>query len=224
MAKVELTPLRAWDDFYPGPDRFAKPDGKDLAKWNNRVVNNLLYYQTNYLALAVGVFLVVGPNPSVIPTSPSSAACFQPSDDVVAMVTCVQSAVEFLNPLGMFTAMAVVSAVFLASVWAAENRSVISNFKRNNPTAFVIAVMVTSYMLISMLGSVMVFMTAITLPLALIFAHASFRLRNMKNKLENKMEGAGLKRSPMGILLEALGQQEENFLKIQGLLEGKLKE
>lgn len=57
-----------------------------------------------------------------------------------------------------------------------------------------------------------------------IFAHASFRLRNMKNKLENKIEGAGLKRSPMGILLEALGQQEESFQKIHSFLEGKLKE
>ncbi len=46
----------------------------------------------------------------------------------------------------------------------------------------------------------------------------------MKNKLENKIEGAGLKRSPMGILLEALGQQEENLQKIQSFLEGKLRE
>lgn len=46
----------------------------------------------------------------------------------------------------------------------------------------------------------------------------------MKNKLENQIEGAGLRRSPMGILLEALGQQEEGFQKIQSLLEGKLKE
>ncbi|XP_026163295.1 ADP-ribosylation factor-like 6 interacting protein 5a [Mastacembelus armatus] len=190
MAKVELTPLRPWDDFFPGLDRFAKPDVKDLAKWNNRVVNNLLYYQTNYMVLAVAVFLTVG----------------------------------FLNPVGMFTAMAVVSLVFMGSVWAGENRAVINNFKKQNPTAFVIAVMVASYILISMLGSVMVFMSAIMLPLILIFAHASCRLRNMKNKLENKIEGAGLKRSPMGVLLEALGQQEDNFQKIQTFLEGKLKE
>lgn len=60
MATVELTPLRPWEDFFPGSERFAKPDGRDLAKWNNRVVNNLLYYQTNYLGLAIAVFLVVG--------------------------------------------------------------------------------------------------------------------------------------------------------------------
>ncbi|XP_022043410.1 ADP-ribosylation factor-like 6 interacting protein 5a [Acanthochromis polyacanthus] len=190
MAKVELTPLRSWGDFFPGSERFGKPDVKDSAKWGNRVISNLLYYQTNYLAVAVAVFLIVG----------------------------------FLNPLGMFTAMTVVSGIFLGSVWAGENRTAISSFKRQNPTAFVIIVMVASYILISMLGSVMVFTSAITLPLALIFAHASFRLRNMKNKLENKMEFAGLKRSPMGILLEALDQQEENLQKIQGFLEGKRKE
>lgn len=59
-AKMELAPLRPWDDFYPGTDRFAKPDFGDLTKWNNRVISNLLYYQTNYFAVAVVVFVVVG--------------------------------------------------------------------------------------------------------------------------------------------------------------------
>lgn len=72
---------------------------------------------------------------------------------------------RFMNPVGMFTAMAVVSLVFLGSVWAGENRAVINNFKRQNPTAFVLVIMVASYMLVSLLGSVMVFMSAITLPL-----------------------------------------------------------
>lgn len=60
MAKVELAPFRPWDDFFPGSERFAKPDIRDLPKWNNRVVSNLLYYQTNYMAMAVIVFLIVG--------------------------------------------------------------------------------------------------------------------------------------------------------------------
>ncbi|KAM9813578.1 ADP-ribosylation factor-like 6 interacting protein 5a [Neosynchiropus ocellatus] len=190
MAKVEITPLRTWDDFFPGSERFGKPDVKDLAKWSNRVISNLLYYQTNYLAVAILLFLVVG----------------------------------FTNPLGMFTALAGVSGVIWGSVWISENRNALSDFKRKNPTAFVIVVVVASYVFISLLGCVTVFITAITLPLTLIFLHASLRLRNMKNKLENKMECAGLKRSPMGMLLEALDQQEENFQKIQSVLEGKPKE
>lgn len=190
MAKVELTPLRSWDDFFPGSDRFGKPDVKDMARWSNRVVSNLLYYQTNYLVVAVAVFLIMG----------------------------------FMNPLGMFTALAVVSGAVLSSVWAGDNRNVLSNFRRQNPGAFLIAVVVASCFLIFMLGSVMVLVWAVTLPLALILAHASFRLRNMKNKLGNTIECAGLKRSPMGILLEALDQQEENFQKMQNFVEGKLKE
>lgn len=161
-----------------------------MARWENRVVSNLLYYQTNYLLLSVAVFLIVG----------------------------------FLNPLGMFTALAVVTAVFLGSLWAGDNKAAINNFKRKNPTTFMVVVMAASYFVLSLLGSVTVFMTAVTLPFILIFAHASYRLRNMKNKLENKMELAGLKRSPMGLLLEALGQQEDKIQMMQNFLESKLKE
>ncbi|XP_056315107.1 ADP-ribosylation factor-like 6 interacting protein 5a [Danio aesculapii] len=190
MAKVEIAPLRGWGDFYPGSDRFGKPDTRDLAKWNNRVVSNLLYYQTNYLVVAILVFLVVG----------------------------------FLNPVSMFTGAVVVASVFIGSVWAGENKTFIKKFKKENPSLFVFLVMVVSYFLMSLFGGVMVFLLGIKLPLLLIFAHASLRLRNIKNKLENRMESAGLKKSPMGIILEALGQQEENFNKIQDFLESKLKE
>uniref|UniRef100_A0A674CRJ2 PRA1 family protein n=2 Tax=Salmo trutta TaxID=8032 RepID=A0A674CRJ2_SALTR len=188
MARMELAPLRPWDDFFPGADRFAKPDFGDLAKWNNRVISNLLYYQTNYFAVAIVVFLVVG----------------------------------FLNPLGMFLGGAVVSLVFMVSVWAGENKNFIKNFKKKNPSLFVIAVMGTSYFLLSLCGGVMVFIFGITFPLLLILVHASLRLRNMKNRLENKIEGVGMKKSPMGIILDLLDQQEEKINKIQDFLESKL--
>lgn len=57
---VNIAPLRAWDDFFPGSDRFARPDFRDISKWNNRVVSNLLYYQTNYLVVAAMMISVVG--------------------------------------------------------------------------------------------------------------------------------------------------------------------
>lgn len=57
---MELAPLRQWDDFFPGTDRFAKPEFGDLAKWNSRVISNLMYYQTNYFVVALVVFLIVG--------------------------------------------------------------------------------------------------------------------------------------------------------------------
>ena len=43
-----------------------------------------------------------------------------------------------------------------------------------------------------------------------IFIHASLRLRNIRNKLANKMEQIGLKKlTPMGIILDSLGFEVE---------------
>ena len=42
-----------------------------------------------------------------------------------------------------------------------------------------------------------------------ILIHASLRMRSIKNKITNKMEYVGLKRTPMGIILEGLGQEQE---------------
>ena len=56
-----------------------------------------------------------------------------------------------------------------------------------------------------------------------MFIHASLRLRNLKNKRENKMEEIGLKRTPMGIVLDALEQQEETITKFSDYI-SKMKE
>ncbi|XP_062397965.1 PRA1 family protein 3-like [Sardina pilchardus] len=190
MAGMEVAPFRPWDDFFPGIDRFAKPDFGDLAKWNNRIISNLLYYQTNYLVVAIVVALIVG----------------------------------FLNPMGMFLGGGVVTLVFMGSVWAGENQAVIKSFKKKNPMLFVIAVMAVSYFVLSLCGGVLVFIFGITFPLLLILIHASLRLRNMKNRLENKMEVVGMKRTPMGLILDLLDQQEEKINKIQDFIESKLKD
>lgn len=57
---MELPPLRSLDDFLLESARFQIPNLKDLDKWGNRVVNNLLYYQTNYFFMSVVIFLIVG--------------------------------------------------------------------------------------------------------------------------------------------------------------------
>lgn len=43
----------------------------------------------------------------------------------------------------------------------------------------------------------------------MILVHASLRMRNVRNKITNRMEHIGLKRTPMGIILEGLGQEQE---------------
>ncbi|XP_068110051.1 PRA1 family protein 3 [Hyperolius riggenbachi] len=185
---VQVAPLRAWDDFFPGTDRFARPDFKDISKWNNRVVNNLLYYQTNYMAVAAAVICLVG----------------------------------FLSPLNMILGGSVVILVFLGFVVASNKKDIVRKFKKQYPTTFVMSIMLSSYFVISMFGGIMVFVFGISLPLLLMFIHASLRLRNIKNKLENKAESIGLKKTPMGIVLDALEQQEENIAKFTEFI--KIKE
>lgn len=58
--ELELPPLRSLNDFILDSARFQLPNLKDLDKWGNRVVNNLLYYQTNYFFTAVVIFILVG--------------------------------------------------------------------------------------------------------------------------------------------------------------------
>jgi len=72
---------------------------------------------------------------------------------------------RFLNPFGMFLGGAVVTLVFMGSVWAGENQAMVKNFKRKSPSLFIIAVMLTSYFLLSLCGGVMVFIFGITFPL-----------------------------------------------------------
>uniref|UniRef100_UPI00398E98CD PRA1 family protein 3-like n=1 Tax=Pristiophorus japonicus TaxID=55135 RepID=UPI00398E98CD len=181
--EVQFAPLRPWDDIF-GSARFAQPDFKDLVKWNNRVVSNLLYYQSNYFVMAVCIFVVIG----------------------------------FMSPLEIILGGAVVVLVFMGSVWASENKAAVGHFKRQYPTLFVSAILLTSYFFISIVGGVMVFLFGITLPMLLMFVHSSLRLRNLKNKIENKMEEIGLKKSPMGIFLNALGQEQEHISKFADML------
>ena len=57
---MEVSPLRSLDDFLLESARFQIPNFKDFEKWGNRVINNLLYYQTNYFLLAIIIFVLVG--------------------------------------------------------------------------------------------------------------------------------------------------------------------
>jgi len=57
QSDLEVAPLRNLVIF--GDTRFEMPDTKDPGRWTNRVVNNLLYYQTNYFLSALVIFFLI---------------------------------------------------------------------------------------------------------------------------------------------------------------------
>ncbi|XP_077696774.1 PRA1 family protein 2 isoform X2 [Eretmochelys imbricata] len=115
----------------------------------------------------------------------------------------------YFRPLHTLLSGSAVTLVFVAFVWAAENKAPIRRFRSSYPGASLLAVLGSTYGLVSLLGASRVFLLTVTLPISMILIHASFRLRNLKNKIENKIESIGLKRTPMGLLLEAMGQEQE---------------
>ncbi|KAF7243887.1 PRA1 family protein 2 [Varanus komodoensis] len=175
MSEVRLPPVRPLDDFLLGSTRLAPPDLRDLQRWHNRVINNLLYYQSNYL-LVLGAGLLLG---------------------------------GYFCPVLTLLSGALITLMFLGFVWAAENKAPVRRFRRNNPGTCVLAILAAAYFLVSLFEGSATFLFFIALPIMLILSHASLRLRNLKNKIENKIESIGLKRTPMGLLLEALGQEQE---------------
>ena len=56
---MEIAPLRSLDDFVTGQSRFQIPDFANVERWFNRIVSNLLYYQTNYFLSAAIIFIMV---------------------------------------------------------------------------------------------------------------------------------------------------------------------
>lgn len=60
MNNFQFAPLRSLDDFLLGSARFQIPNLSDFEKWGNRVVKNLLYYQTNYFILAAIELIIIG--------------------------------------------------------------------------------------------------------------------------------------------------------------------
>ncbi|XP_025022710.1 PRA1 family protein 2 isoform X2 [Python bivittatus] len=175
MSEVRLPPVRALDDFLLGSTRLAAPDVPDLQRWHNRVINNLLYYQSNYLLL-LGAGLLLG-------------GYFQP---MLILLSCL-----------------LISLLFGGFIWAAENKAPVRRFRRNYPGTCFFAILSAAYFLVSLFEGSATFLIFIALPIMLSLIHASLRLRNLKNKIENKIENIGLKRTPMGLLLEAVGQEQE---------------
>lgn len=172
---MRLPPLRALDDFVLGSARLAVPDTCDPQRWCHRVINNLLYYQANYL-LCFGLGLALA---------------------------------GYWRPLHTLLSALIVAVGLGVLVWAAESQAAVRRCRRSHPTACLAAVLAFGFLVLWTVGGACTFLLSIVGPVLLILVHASLRLRNLKNKLENKIESIGLKRTPMGLLLEALGQEQE---------------
>jgi hypothetical protein len=72
------------------------------------------------------------------------------------------------------------------------------------------------YLIIYHYLSIALLLLCVLLSISLTLIHASMRLRNLKNKINNKVENVGsilgAKKTPMAIILQTINVQSEDFL------------
>ncbi|XP_035211878.1 PRA1 family protein 3-like [Stegodyphus dumicola] len=129
------------------------------------------------------------------------------------MAVVVFLIVGLIHPAKMLCGILAMLAAFGIFCYITNSKRSATKFKRDHPVISLFVIFTGGYFVVYMLGSVLVFLFGIMLPILLIFIHASMRLRNIHNKLTNKIETIGLKKTPMGLLLEALGQEHSNMKK-----------
>lgn len=57
---IKFAPFRPINDFISNANDYKIPDFTDLERISNRITNNLLYYQTNYIGVVIVFCIIVG--------------------------------------------------------------------------------------------------------------------------------------------------------------------
>ena len=116
------------------------------------------------------------------------------------------SLVTYSYPQEMAVGVVTVGVLFALSFYLQQQKHEVRQFKQQHPAVVFSLIVVFSYYLIYKLGSIVVFLFGVTLPICFVLLHASLRLRNVKNKLVNASEALGFaKRTPMGLILAEVG-------------------
>ncbi|XP_056637283.1 PRA1 family protein 3 isoform X2 [Diorhabda sublineata] len=113
--------------------------------------------------------------------------------------------VGIIHPIKMACGILATAVLFMIFVYITNEKASAARFKKRHPIVSIFVIFACAYFLAYMLQSLMVFLLGVLLPVAAIFIHASLRLRNMKNKIANKVESLGLRTTPMGFFLEEMG-------------------
>jgi len=119
----------------------------------------------------------------------------------------------------MLLAITVVCVVIMAYVYSSKalssdskrtsNKRISNSYQPYSSLAILIA---GGYLLIYNYLAVALLLLSVLLSIAITLVHASMRLRNLKNKITNKMETVRTKKTPMAIMLNVINVQSEDFL------------
>ncbi|KHN73043.1 PRA1 family protein 3 [Toxocara canis] len=174
---LEIPPMRSFNEFIAEKARFEMPPFRDLPRWNNRILSNLLYFQTNYFAITL-VLVVL-------------SSVLHASDTIIG-----------LSAIALFGA---------AVTFSLSSHPSLAQARREHALATLGGFVIASYYFIYTIGSVIVVLFTLAVPLLFVMLHASVRLRNLKAKINHQLERVGLKKTPMARFLELIGVDLKTF-------------
>ncbi|CAH3028058.1 unnamed protein product [Porites evermanni] len=166
---VQFSPVRSLQDFITDA-QFTAPTFHDRDRMENRMVNNLIYYQTNYFLCAILILILVG--------------VMYPKDLMIGAVSLVSTFILF---------------------GVAQSREPrVARIKRQYPFLVPASVLGLAVFIIYAVGSMLVFLWGVSMPLAVILLHAATRKRNIKNKFANMTELFKEDVTPMTVILSKI--------------------
>jgi len=180
--QCELPPLRSLDDFVLGSARFQMPNIQDLDKWGNRVTKNMLYYQTNYFVLGIILIALLALN--------------NPGQTV----------------LGVLAVALIIAGFIIVNPAQIQGQPQQQALAGSTGWLYLGGLIAGVYFTLYLFSSLLYVGLIVLLPFCVAFLHASFRLRNLKNKLSNAIDEK-LRYTPMGVFLEAMSITVDHIAK-----------
>ena len=157
--ELRMTPFRPLNDFLLDAT-WNVPNFSDFPRLNNRIVSNLIYYQTNYFVFGIALFLLVG---YVIGYSELAAHL---TDEFFSRIN---------YPVDFLFGLVVVAALLMAFIYISSSPRVGNNAlasvehvfrsaKEDRPILVIIAILGVSYLILSFVGKLLIFFLGIVLP------------------------------------------------------------
>lgn len=154
--EIRLPPFRPLDDFILKAT-WKVPDFSNLAKLNNRVLSNLIYYQTNYFVFGIALFLLIGWVQTLL------------AFDGSIQSFSINYPIDFLFGLSV-VATVLMGFVYVSSTAQTTNnalatiKQILRSAQEDRPIIVLIGILGVSYLIFSFLGKLFIFVCGIILP------------------------------------------------------------
>jgi len=80
----------------------------------------------------------------------------------------------------------------------------ITEIRRKHPTSYLLSLIVVGASCVYVVSKTACFLLSILFPLLVVLTHSSLRMRNFNNKIQNKVEAVGLKKTIMGMIMREI--------------------